>query len=183
MNIHFLILYILCFNCALRSDTSPSYFIKASPQEISLIKQELYVFYAKELFTAGLYQTEEEALKNAIEECESSLDPDSIYYNIATEGESNSGYFIYSIKDKTAFIDSIFLKENFRGLGIGKQVLQNLEKELMEQEIYEIELYVFAHNQAAYTLYKKMGYLVQNAYYQNSKFMGSKMKKVIKEDN
>ena len=181
MKIHFLILYILCFNCVLKADVAPSYFIKASPQEISLIKQELYVFYAEELFTAGLYQTEDEALKNAIEECDASLD--SIYYNIATEGESNCGYFSYSIKDKTAYIDSLFLKENFRRRGIGKQILQNLENDLREKEIYEIELYVFAHNQAAYTLYKKMGYLVQNAYYQNGKFMGSKMKKIIKEDN
>lgn len=180
MKINVLILCILCFNGALRADTSSSYFIKASPREISLIKQEIPVFYAKELFAAGLYQSEEEALKDAIEECEALSDPCGIYYNIAKE-KVNCGYFSYSIKDKTAYIDSIFLKEPFRGLGIGKQILQNLEKELREKEIYEIELYVFAHNQSACALYKKMGYLIRESYYQNDKLIGSKMKKIIEK--
>ena len=58
-----------------------------------------------------------------------------------------------------AFIYDFIIEEDQRGKGYGTKALQTLEKWAIQQGITEIGLHVFAHNQSAYQLYKKMGYL------------------------
>ena len=58
-----------------------------------------------------------------------------------------------------AFIYDFIIEEDQRGKGYGTKALQALEKWAIQQGITEIGLHVFAHNQSAYQLYKKMGYL------------------------
>jgi ribosomal protein S18 acetylase RimI-like enzyme len=56
--------------------------------------------------------------------------------------------------------------------------LENLETDLKKKNIKTIQLYVFAHNQAAIKLYEKLGYVVENSYFP----IGYLMKKVMAEE-
>ena len=58
------------------------------------------------------------------------------------------------------FIYNIFLSENFRGKGLGRETLEVLDKTMKVRGIRSIGLHVFADNAIARDLYQKMGYQV-----------------------
>lgn len=55
----------------------------------------------------------------------------------------------------------IGIHSDFRGKGIGKALFQHAEEWAKEQGIHRLELTVIKHNEAAFNLYKKMGYEVE----------------------
>ena len=57
------------------------------------------------------------------------------------------------------FIYDFIIDDTFRGKGYGKKTLLLLEEWASEHDFTEIGLHVFGHNQSAYQLYKKMGYV------------------------
>jgi ribosomal protein S18 acetylase RimI-like enzyme len=92
------------------------------------------------------------------------------------EGESSEevkneiiGHLWISIDEKEhfAWLDSIEVVEQFRGQGMGAQMLALLEEELSKRNIHSISLHVAANNERALRLYQKHGY----------KFTGHNMKR------
>lgn len=73
------------------------------------------------------------------------------------------GTLWYAVKEnkgeRSAFIYSIQLYEEFQGKGYGKQALLALETDLASMKVSSIGLHVFGHNDRAYRLYAKMGYI------------------------
>jgi ribosomal protein S18 acetylase RimI-like enzyme len=69
------------------------------------------------------------------------------------------GLIWVKVMGQKGFIYDFMIKEKYRGQGFGKQALLEIEKWASEQGLAELGLHVFAHNQTAYGLYKKMGYL------------------------
>lgn len=63
-----------------------------------------------------------------------------------------------------AFICDFVIEQQFRGQGLGKQALRELDKKMDEMGVENISLHVFAHNTNAIALYEKMGYSVTNLY-------------------
>ncbi len=61
---------------------------------------------------------------------------------------------------KKAFIYDLIIFEKFRKRGYGRAALVALEEYAKEKRIASISLHVFAHNAAALSLYRKMGYEV-----------------------
>ena len=55
----------------------------------------------------------------------------------------------------------IGIHSNYRGKGIGKALFLHAEEWAREQGIHRLELTVIKHNEAAFNLYKKMGYEVE----------------------
>ncbi|WP_332645328.1 GNAT family N-acetyltransferase [Lysinibacillus sp. 54212] len=55
----------------------------------------------------------------------------------------------------------IGIVSSFRGKGIGKALFQHAEEWAKGQGIHRLELTVIKHNEAAFNLYKKMGYEVE----------------------
>jgi ribosomal protein S18 acetylase RimI-like enzyme len=90
------------------------------------------------------------------------------------------GHLWFSIKDETeAFIENLFIDFEYRSMGIGTQVLKNLESEIKKMGCETIRLHVFSHNQAAYQLYKKLGYEVESMILRDDEVSGFYMKKAL----
>jgi GNAT superfamily N-acetyltransferase len=83
---------------------------------------------------------------------------------ILIEGET-AGYivltFSYSLEyaGRDALIDELYLREEFRGFGIGKQTLQFVEDYCRAENIRAVHLEVDRTNIAAKTLYHKTGFV------------------------
>ncbi|WP_391207301.1 GNAT family N-acetyltransferase [Psychrobacillus sp. L4] len=63
-------------------------------------------------------------------------------------------------KNKSAFLYEIFLFDEFRSKGIGKEVLREIEEYLKSKEIIYFKLHVFGTNEKAIKLYKTIGFEV-----------------------
>lgn len=59
---------------------------------------------------------------------------------------------------KSAFIYDLSIREDLRGKGYGRKVMEKVEKFVQEMGIDAIGLNVFGYNHAARALYEKMGY-------------------------
>ncbi|MDQ4120679.1 MAG: GNAT family N-acetyltransferase [Acidobacteriota bacterium] len=83
---------------------------------------------------------------------------------ILVEGEA-AGYIVlafgYSLEyaGRDALIDELYLREKFRGFGLGKQTLQFVEDYCRSENIRAIHLEVDRTNIAAKTLYHKNGFV------------------------
>jgi len=89
--------------------------------------------------------------------------PNHFLYNIilATgEKEARLGYLWIEVdsQKKRCFIFDISLHAEFRHQGWGRKVLELLEANLKQQGILRIGMHVFANNNIAQELYRKMGY-------------------------
>lgn len=66
--------------------------------------------------------------------------------------------FSFEYRGRDAFIDEFFLKPSFRGKGIGKKVIQFIEKKAADLNIKAIHLEVEKHNEKGKRLYTGQGY-------------------------
>lgn len=148
-------------------------------EEIQTINEHMLNFYADELMTAGLFKDKKMALAAA--KNETNLQDSSAIYIIASEDiETKYGYIIYENKEHSAYVDALFIEEEFRGKGLGKKAIDLFEKELVQKGIHEVELFVFAHNTIALKLYEKMGYTVVSSYTgENGQPTGALMQKKL----
>ncbi|MFK4568251.1 GNAT family N-acetyltransferase [Enterococcus sp. UD-01] len=120
--------------------------------------------YAQDKIKAGTWE-EAEALQlaqNSFDELlpEGPQTKDNYVFSIYTSeiGEP-IGLIWVKVTAQKGFIYDFMIAEKYRGQGFGKQALLEIEKWAAEQGLAELGLHVFAHNQTAYGLYKKMGYL------------------------
>ncbi|MET0714681.1 MAG: GNAT family N-acetyltransferase, partial [Mycetocola sp.] len=60
----------------------------------------------------------------------------------------------------TAFLYDILIDEAYRGLGLGRALLADVEHVVAENDVGALELNVFGHNAAAVALYERSGYVV-----------------------
>lgn len=61
---------------------------------------------------------------------------------------------------KFAVIDNIIVDENYRGGGVGRQLMHKAHEWAMEKNAYDVELNVYDFNQGALSLYESMGYRI-----------------------
>ena len=70
--------------------------------------------------------------------------------------------FSFEYKGRIAFLDELYIKENFRGKGIGKQTIDFIKKQASNQNVKLIYLEVENHNQNAQKLYLANDFEVHN---------------------
>lgn len=70
--------------------------------------------------------------------------------------------FSFEYKGRIAFLDELYIKENFRGKGIGKQTIDFIKVQASNQNIKLIYLEVENHNQNAQKLYLANDFVVHN---------------------
>lgn len=170
--------YVLLFLYSLNlSAAFPITFEKVSENEISTVQEHLIFFYSQELLKAGLFSDKASALQAAKEEVLQEAIHTPLHFFYLSSESARCGYVVYSLKAETAYIESIYLDEKYRSRGLGREILSYLEEELQANGINMIKLYVFAHNQAAFNLYKKMGYNIENGYFNKDMPIGYLMKK------
>lgn len=84
-------------------------------------------------------------------------------YSIRMNGES-AGYvaicfgFSFEYLGKDAFIDELFLKEEFRGQGYGKEIINFISDQCALYGLKAVHLEVDHSNQQAQNLYRKAGF-------------------------
>ena len=61
---------------------------------------------------------------------------------------------------RSAFIYDRNIREDLRGRGYGRKVMERVEEQAQEMGIDTVGLHVFGYNHAARTLYEKMGYQI-----------------------
>jgi RimJ/RimL family protein N-acetyltransferase len=131
--------------------------------------------YAADHVKTGRW-SEEESLERAREQFEKLLPK-----GLATEGQhlysigettrgETIGMIWVGIQDhgegRQAFIYDFLIHEPFRRQGYGTQALRALEPTVAALGADTIGLHVFGHNQAAWALYEKAGYVTTNVYMQ-----------------
>ena len=74
------------------------------------------------------------------------------------------GMIWFAVKDgragRSAFIYDFNIREDLRGKGYGKKVMERIEELVQEMGIDRVNLNVFGYNHAARKLYEKMGYQI-----------------------
>lgn len=79
-------------------------------------------------------------------------------YMLRTEDESNIGWMRYGyFWDNTPFMNMIWVDEQYRGKGIGKQVVLFWEDE-MKQKGFQLVMTSTLANEEAQHFYRKLGY-------------------------
>ena len=76
------------------------------------------------------------------------------YYNIVVDGKVVGCLFVVN-KDDGKLLDEIYLEEDYRGLGIGTDIIKNV---LKENDI--VYLWAYKDNVRAVSLYKRLGFVV-----------------------
>lgn len=69
------------------------------------------------------------------------------------------GFFNLSSENELSYLHSIQLISEFQGKGIGKKVMQHIEKEEKKQNRKKMQLQVFKENRAK-NFYEKLNYLI-----------------------
>lgn len=126
--------------------------------------------YAQDHVKGGKWSADE-ALEQSAEEFRSLL-PDGIHtaghYLCSVQHDALGivGVLWYAISvqgnKRTAFIYDIRVYDEFQGQGFGTESLQALEGILRAENVSSIGLHVFGHNQRAFNLYVKLGYIATN---------------------
>lgn len=89
------------------------------------------------------------------------------YYN-----DELVGYLAYEIKEKATkfiWIDELVITEKERGKGYGTLLMNEIKNIQEKENIQRIELNVFAFNENAVKLYKKIGYVEQRYIFELNK--------------
>lgn len=90
--------------------------------------------------------------------------------HLMLSGGETAGYLVvtfgFSIEfgGRDAFVDELFVKDEFRGLGVGKAALARAEEVCRARDIRALHLEVERANERAQTLYRKSGYLDHDRY-------------------
>ena len=120
--------------------------------------------YAEDKIKAGTW-AESEAISLA-EKSFADLLPDGpdttdnyLFSIFIPESTEDIGVIWINVTEQKGFIYDFLINAEYRGKGYGKQTLLLIEEWGQKHGLEEIGLHVFAHNQSAYQLYKKMGYL------------------------
>jgi ribosomal protein S18 acetylase RimI-like enzyme len=70
--------------------------------------------------------------------------------------------FSFEYKGRIAFLDELYIKESYRGKGIGKQTIHFIKEQASNQNIKLIYLEVENHNQNAQKLYLANDFVIHN---------------------
>jgi ribosomal protein S18 acetylase RimI-like enzyme len=88
-------------------------------------------------------------------------------FNIISESKKIGYLWILIIEsplEKEAYIADIIIFEEFRGKGLGTEVMKKVEEKAKQLRVNKISLHVFGHNSRAINLYKKMDFNITNLY-------------------
>ncbi len=127
---------------------------------------------------SGILKGNERALRDAEEAVEratekthqllpNGLQTKNHYFFSAHDDELGSvGIVWYAIMDegegKSAFIYDIEIQEQYRSRGFGTQTLHALEEAVRPLGVRRIKLHVFGHNEGAFRLYRRLGFVPTN---------------------
>lgn len=83
---------------------------------------------------------------------------DHTAFFVAREGKALAGYCIASVNGKQGEIDSIYLIEEYRGLGVGEQLIAAGESWLRSKGVSKISVAVIEGNESSFGFYTRKEY-------------------------
>lgn len=137
--------------------------------EFDAFLEQVIPDYAADNVKAG-YWSEEEALEKSRSE----------FMRLLPQGLQSENHYLYTLYDedqavgriwmranfdrptKSGFVFELWVDEQFRGKGYGKQAMLLLEEKAREMGLKSIGLHVFGYNTVARSLYEKLGYEVSS---------------------
>ena len=143
--------------------------VPMTQSEFDAFLEHLIPGYAADNVRAG-YWSEDEALEKSRKQTESLL----------PQGLQTKDHYLFTLYDndtavgmiwlraeldrpvKSGYIFDVEIKEEFRGKGYGKQAMLLIEEKARELDIKRMGLHVFAYNDVAKNLYKRIGYKVSS---------------------
>ncbi|WP_018750058.1 GNAT family N-acetyltransferase [Paenibacillus sanguinis] len=141
---------------------------RMNASEYSLFLERSIRDYAEDKVTAGTWK-EKDALRLARESMEQYLPNQQhtegahLFTVRAADSDTPIGHLWFSAVEKegirSAFIYDILIDDPFQGQGYGQATMKALEHEVRALGLNRISLHVFGHNERAFRLYQKMGYL------------------------
>lgn len=151
------------------TESASLYFQETNSQETATIQDHLVDFYGEELYTAGLFKDLDQAKQAAKEEWAQEVEDSNktyhCYHLVSPDSNDQYGYLVFSVEDQASFLEAIYLNTAYRGRGLGKRALEILETNLINKGVHTIKLHVFAHSTTAFSLYTRMGYEIENTYF------------------
>lgn len=142
--------------------------VKLTPMDEKIFKdyyEQSMKDYAYEHVKAGNWK-EEEAMQKAKEQFEQLL-PNGLatknhyLFSVLAYGEAIGSLWLYvtaTEHEKKAFIYDVELEKDQRGKGYGKETMRVLDAYAEAENISQIRLHVFAHNERAIALYNQTGF-------------------------
>ena len=129
-------------------------------EEFNVYIEFSWVNYIEQQTIAGLSMKEAKA---QAKRAEKDLIPNGFktennyFYNIKKDGEI-AGYLWlwHNLNNQNLFIPEVYIKEAFRGKGIGETAMKFSEKKAIQLGANNLKLHVFGHNTNAQNLYKKL---------------------------
>ncbi len=85
------------------------------------------------------------------------FDPLAITEVLEQDGEILA-YYSVNVKDTCLFVNSIQVKRGYQGLGLGREMMTQIEKTTKDQGLDIIELWVQVTNRAGLEFYRHMGF-------------------------
>jgi len=158
--------------------------------EIIKAKESAIQFYAQDLLKAGCCATEAEAFEAAREEIYQESSFKNYFFTIRSSAVEKPLGYVWCDRSNgeesdeellsDAYVQTIFLEQEFRGKGIAEKIMRNLEKQFKKAGASSIGLFVFAHNESAYHLYEKLGYKIMKiVVHPDMVVIGFRMKKEL----
>ncbi len=121
--------------------------------------------YAEDKVRAGQWSASdalERSRKEYLDDLPQGMETKSQYLYTVFDGEKEVGMIWLSANPndpaKNGFISELYVSENYRGKGYGKQAMLLIEEKARELGLKSIGLHVFGVNHAARNLYEAVGY-------------------------
>lgn len=143
-------------------------FRKADKEDIALLMEMIRSFYLEDH-----HDYQENRIRRALEDVLANREM-ALVYLVEADGHV-AGYFILSFGwsleyyGRDVFIDELYIRENFRRLGLGKKSLDFIEQYVRDNKINAIHLEVNKFN-IARKLYESRGYISHNSDLMSKRF-------------
>ena len=122
--------------------------------------------YIEQQIIAGLSKEEAEsqAKRAEMDLIPNGFQTDNNYFFNIENNNKIVGYLWlwFNIKTQTLFLPEVYIKETYRGKGIGGSAMNFSEKKAIELNAKKLKLHVFGHNTNALNLYNKIGFKPTN---------------------
>lgn len=96
----------------------------------------------------------------------SDYDESNVRIEVILEGNIPIGYCISTINKGIGEIDSIYIEENYRRSGYGKQFINNAIKWLKDNKTIKIQVAVAEGHESVFPYYEKSGFCLRKTYFE-----------------
>lgn len=94
------------------------------------------------------------------------IDSQTRYFLLQNNDEA-IGYFACIVQSSTLFLSKCYILKDYRNMGYGKQIINEVSKLALSHQLKSITLTVNIHNHQAISAYKKMGFIKHRALIQD----------------